>query len=123
MRYIGPKTELPVVPDSATVFLLAANTAQAVDYPANADYVRVGFTSTAGAVLGGVFNGNSTGAVWGTSQSATVGSSGGQSLLPAGGGNQMFQRVRSSTAFSVITPTSGVCCVEYWTRGGTTSSS
>lgn len=120
MRYFGNKNAVPTIPvpaDSVGVFLLAANTPQAMDYPATADVARIAFASTAGGALAGVFNGNSTGALWGTSQSATVASSGSQALVTAGE-SVLYQRTRGSTCFSVVTPTSGVCHVEFWTKGG-----
>ena len=124
MRYFGnknavPASRIPVPADAVTVFLLAANTAQSVDWPSRADVCRVAFSTTAGAAIAGVFNGNSTGAVWGTSQTSTIGSSGANAIVPAGE-SAFYQRVYGSTNFSVITPTSGVCSVEFWTKGGTT---
>lgn len=118
MRYIGAKVEIPVVPDAVAVFALAANTAQAADYISNCDYVRVTFVTSAGAAHSGVFNGNSTGALWGSTHTATAGSSAADSIVPADG--REFQRGRASTGYSVIAPTSGYCSVEQWGRAGTT---
>jgi N-formylglutamate amidohydrolase len=122
MRFIM-KPEFPVFPDQVTVFLLAANTGQSADWPAGADYARVTFASTAGAALAGVFNGGSTRAAWGTSQSATLGSSAGLDgnlLVPAGGAITL-QRPRATTGYSVIAPAAGVCHVEYFGRSGSTA--
>ena len=120
MRYVSGKLELPVVPDSVATFLLGANTAQAMDYPSGADFMHVTFCSSLGAVLGGVVNGNSTHAAWGTSQSGTAASSLASMLVPPGVGEGRFQRPRASTGFSVVSPTSGYCYVAFWSRAGTT---
>lgn len=120
MRYIGAKVEVPALPDSVAVFLLAANAAQLADYPTGTDYVRVGFASTGGAALAGVFNGGSGGALWGSSHTATAGSTAADALVPAGV-SQTFQRPRSSTGYSVIAPAAGVCHVECWSRAPTSA--
>jgi hypothetical protein len=120
MRFFGPDVTplAPVLPDSVYTINLV-NAAQAADYPSGTDLVRVTFCSTAGAAVAGVFNGNSTGAAWGSSASATAGSSAANSIVPAGQ-SIVFQRNRSSTGFSVIASSNALCTVECWSRAGTT---
>lgn len=124
MRYFGNRSireGTPVFTDSVAIFVLAANTAQAMDYPAGTDMMRIAFTSSAGAnQLAGVFNGASTGAAWGSSQTATGGSSTANMLVPPAQNEFWAQRPRGSTGFSVIAPTSGYCHVDFWSRAGTT---
>lgn len=124
MRYFGHSNtpHAPVPSDATTVFLLAANAAQSAAFPEKADFARVSFASTAGAALAGCINFNSTSAAWGASHSSTVGTTGSDSYVPAGI-DRVFQLPRgitTGTSFSVIAPAAGVCCVEFWSRGGST---
>ena len=119
MRFHGPKgtPSAPVLPDSVTTVLLA-NAAQAADYPAGTDLVRVTFMSTAGAYLCGVFNPASTAAAWGSSASATAGSTRANILVSSDG--VLFQRPRGSTGYSVVASSNALCTLEFWSRAGTT---
>src|SRR5262245_1147703 len=120
MRYFGPRWSprpgTPSVPDSIAVFALAANTGQAADYPSDAAVMRVAFSSSAGAALGGVFNGNSTAAAWASTHTATAGTTAADSLIPAGVGEGWYQRALGSTGYSIVSPTSGYCHIEFWRR-------
>lgn len=120
MRFIGslsPTHGVTVPADTVANFLLASNAGQAMDYPTGADFVRIAAATTAGGQLGVVFNAASTGAVWGTSFSATTASSAQNALVPAGA--YMFYQVpRLSTGFSLIAGASGYATVEFWGRHG-----
>lgn len=119
MRFFGPKETpaAPVFPDTVATFVVTS-AAQAADYPAGVDLVRVTFTSSVGAYLCGVFNPSSTGASWGTSASGTAGST--QSNVLVGSDGVMFQRPRGSTGYSVVGSSNGICTLEFWSRAGTT---
>ena len=119
MRFHGPNNTpvAPVFPDAVTTVLLA-NAAQAADYPSGTDLVRVTFCSTVGAYLCGVFNPASTGAAWGSSASATAGST--VSNVLVGSDGVLFQRPRGSTGYSVIASSNALCTLEFWSRAGTT---
>jgi hypothetical protein len=119
MRFWGPKEvpEFPVFPDAVTT-VLVTSAAQAADYPSGTDLVRVTFCSTIGGNLAGVFNPASTGAAWGTSASATAGST--VSNVIVGSDSRMFQRPRASTGYSIVASSNALCTLEFWSRAGTT---
>lgn len=119
MRFWGPKAvpEIPVFPDAVTTVVVTSN-AQAADYPTGTDLVRVTFSSTVGGNLNGVFNPASTGAAWGTSASATAGST--VSNIIVGSDSRMFQRPRGSTGYSVVGSSNALCTLEFWSKQGTT---
>lgn len=125
MRYFGHTNvpAFPVAPDSIATFILAANVGQSMAFPANADLARVTFSSTSGVGLAGVVNWASTAAAWGSSAAATAGSSLQNNMVP-GGSDRMWQIPRGLTAgtsFSVACGAASLCCVEFWSRIGTTA--
>ena len=114
MKAYGDKLEtFPVPADTVNTILLAAATAQSMDYPTNTQIMRVTGLSSAGAQLNFYCNPMSTAAVLPTSgSSATTGSSG--NSVPVVGTRQFA--VVSSTSFGLIAPTSGYVHVECWRR-------
>lgn len=121
---------IPQPPDTVQTFLLAAGTAQALDWPnstggaaANADanecqIARFTFCTTAGAPMLGMVNLNSTLAnapSSGTSATTgtTVGSTG--NAIPVLGQGS-YGLPSYSTGYSVASPSSGNCIVEIWKR-------
>lgn len=120
MRFWGTKAtpNTPVVPDAVTT-VLVTSAAQAADYPSNTDLVRVTFCSTTGGNLAGVFNPESTGAAWGTSASATAGST--VSNIIVNSASKIFQIPRESTGYSIVGSSNAICTLEFWSRVGTTA--
>ena len=118
MRFYGPNgtPTAPVFPDSVATIAVTGS-AQAGDYPTGTDLVRVSFCSTVGAYLAGVFNPSSTGAAWGTTATGTAGSTTANVIVTEA---RIFQRPRSSTGYSVIGSSNGLCTLEFWSRAGTT---
>ena len=112
MRSIGNKAnDFPVPPDTVSTFLLAAATAQAIDYSSGATRVRLTGMTTGGAQLNFYTNIQSTlAAIPSSGTTATTGSSG--VSVPVLGVRDFA--VPSSTSFSVIAPTSGYVHVEQW---------
>lgn len=104
---------IPVPPDTQTTLLLAAATAQAIDFADNTHLIRATGLSSAGAQYNFYINLSSTAAALPTSgTSATTGSTG--VSVPVLGTREFA--VASSTGFSVISPTSGYVHVECWRR-------
>lgn len=123
MRYFGNRqiSQAPTLPDSKLSLLLTAGSPQAFDYPAGTDLVRISAGSTQGSLGVIFFTPNSTGAALPTTGAVVVtthDSSGGIAITP--GEDKVYQRPRSSTGFSVISPSSAYFCVEFWSRAGTT---
>lgn len=120
MRFIGTRWDgVPVSPDFVATFLLAANTAQAADYPSNVDFAQFSAATTAGGQLGVTFNAQTTGALL-SSFSGTGGSSQANVIVPAGD-HMMMQIPRSATGYSVIAGAAGLVSVAMWTRKASTS--
>ena len=106
-------TQIPVPPDTHSTFLLAAATAQAIDFATGTQLIRATGLSSAGAQFNFYINLNSTAAALPTSgTTATTGSTG--VSVPVLGTREFA--VASSTGFSVISPTSGYVHVECWKR-------
>lgn len=126
MRFWGNKQTPahPELPDTVLSVKLTAATGQAFDYPVSCDMVRVSAGSTAAGFETIFFNPNSTGAVVPTTGFgiATTASSTQQNIAISLGEGRIFQRPRSSTGFSLVSVSSLFACVEFWTKGGTTSS-
>lgn len=103
----------PVPPDTVSTLLLAAATAQAIDFPAETQLVRLTGMGTAGAQLNFYANLQSTAAAIPSSgTTATTGTTG--VSVPVLGTREFA--IPSSTGFSVIAPTSGYVHVECWRR-------
>lgn len=119
MRFWGTKQtpHTPVAPDAVTT-VNVTSAAQAADYPSGAHMVRVTACSTTGTAVCVVFNPLSTGAAWGTSASATAGSS--VSNVLVGGEPKMFQITGDTTGYSIVGSSNAICTLEFWSRGGTT---
>lgn len=120
MRFWGTRQvpDIQVVPDAVTT-VLVTSAAQAADYPSNTHLVRVTFCSTTGGNLAGVFNPESTGAAWGTSASATAGST--VSNVIVGSDSKIFQVPGDSTGYSIVGSSNALCTLEFWSRVGTTA--
>lgn len=93
-------------------FSMAAATAQAADWPADCQAVRLGALTTAGAEAGFYFNDGSTQAAVGAATSLTTGST---SLnTPGFGPDNIFRKVPGSTGFSLIAPSSCIITAEFF---------
>lgn len=124
MRYFGNlhTPPSPVWPDTIVSKKLTAGSVEAFDLPAGVTLMRASFGSTD---LGGVahINMGSTKASAPTTAygQSTQGSS--EFNVPIGMGDaRMYQLTTAmATGFSVVSPSSGYICIEYWKRGGTTT--
>ena len=103
----------PVPPDTVSTLLLAAATAQAIDFAAESQLVRLTGMSSAGAQLNFYANLASTAAAIPSSGTTATTSTTGVSIPVLG--TREFA-IPSSTGFSVIAPTSGYIHVECWRR-------
>lgn len=116
---LHPTESGPLPTDGYGCFLLAANAAQAMDYPSGAGIIRLACATTAGAVLALAFNPTSTSAQWGSSIAPSSGVTTATSLQNAvipPGSPMTYQVPAGSTGFSVIAPAAGVASVEFWKR-------
>ena len=114
MKSISKETiDFAVPPDTCNTILLAAATAQGLDFPTYTSLVRLTGVTTAGAQLNFYVNIQSTlAAIPSSGSTATTDSSG--VSVPVLGSREFA--VASSTSFSVIAPTSGYVHVECWKR-------
>lgn len=124
MRYFGHREtpQHPTLPDTVLGLLLTASSVQAFDWPANTDLVRVTAGSTAQGFGTIFFNPLSTSANLPTTAAVfSTGSTASSTLMNIAitqASPVTFQRPRSSTGFSVISPTSSYLSVECWTKTG-----
>ena len=120
MRFWGTKQtpHTPVIPDVVLSLQMTVGTAQAFDYPAGADLVRV----TAGSSVAGqgvvFFNPSSTAAVLPTTGATATTATSGHNIPITPGDGRMYQIPGTSTGFSLVAPTSVQACVEFWSRAG-----
>jgi hypothetical protein len=124
MRFFGNKQTPwhPVTPDTMVSKLLTAATAEAFDFPTGTDLFRVSVGTTASGFETAWINVGSTKATLPTTLhgQSTQGSS--EFNIPVGlGEGRIFQRARASTGFSLIAVSSLYVCVEFWSRGASTS--
>ena len=114
MKSISTKSiDFTVPPDTCNTILLAAATAQVMDYPTDTHLVRLTGVTTGGSQLNFYANLQSTAAVVpSTGSSATTGTTG--VSIPVLGTREFA--VASSTGFAVVAPTSGYVHVECWKR-------
>lgn len=127
MRFIGNRQvpSAPALPDTVLSLQLTAASGAAFDYPGTCDIIKVSAGSTFSGLGTVYFNPNSTGAVVPTTAhviSTTAASSQHSIPVVAGGPAIFYQRPRGSTGFSLISGSSHSVCVEFWSRGGSTSS-
>lgn len=125
MRYFGLRDipVCPVLPDSVLTILLTAGTAQAFDYPAGCDIVRITPGSTVAGASNIFFNPSSSAAQVATTAPTsfqTTSNSSLQNVIIGVGDTRIFQRPRGSTGFSLICASSLPVSVEAWSRAGTT---
>lgn len=112
---------VPVPADTHSLHLMAANTAQAFDWPADAHVVRFTGATTGSSAPHNAFafalNPVSTYAVWGSTFAISTDSSG-QNVLVDGPAGKVFQIPADSTGYSVASGAPGLIGVEFWKRGG-----
>jgi hypothetical protein len=114
MKSIGNNhSNFNVPPDTVNTILLAAATAQAMDYPTGTALVRLTGITTGGSQLNFYANAQSTAVVVPSSGSSATTSTTGNSVPVLG--TRDFA-VASSTSFGLIAPTSGYVHVECWKR-------
>jgi len=121
MRGFSARFEfIPVPADTQTMVVLAANTAQAFDWPTDAHVVRLTGATTGSSTpynaFAFVLNPVSTYAVWGSSFSASTSSSG-QNTLVDGPTGKWFRIPDASTGFSVAAGQPGLVGIEFWKLG------
>ena len=111
----------PAPADTHSLIVLAANTAQAFDWPTDAHVVRFTGATTGSSAPHNAFafcmNPVSTYAVWGSSFSGSTSSSG-QNALVDGPSGRTFQIPADSTGYSLAAGAPGVVGIEFWKRGG-----
>lgn len=122
MRYFGTLEvpAIPVIPDTTLNLLLTAASAQAFDYPAGTDLIRISAASTVAGVGVVFFNPSSTAAAAASTAGAISSTAGGQNIGISPADARMFQRPRLSTGFSLISGSSLSVSVEFWSRAATT---
>ena len=124
-RYFGQTNTpaQPFAPDTILTKLLTAATVEAFDLPPNTHYLRVSSLSTAAGFHGIFLNLGSTKAALPTTAHgiSTQGSS--QFNIPVGLGEGRIYQVSTgaTTGFSLIAVSSMYVSVEFWNRGGSTS--
>ncbi len=112
MKSISARSiDFTVPPDTCNTILLAAATAQAMDYPDDTALVRLTGITTAGAQLNFYVNIQSTAAVVPSSGSSADSTGVSVPVL----GVREFA-IADSTGFGLIAPTSGYVHVECWKR-------
>ena len=105
--------DYPVAPDTKTTILLAANTAQAIDYPSDAQVMRLTGLTTAGAEFPFYANLQSTAAALPSSgTTATTGTTGVSVPVVV---SRVFA-VASSTVWSCSAHGAGYVTAEFWKR-------
>ncbi len=109
---INPTEGIEVPPDTTITLILAANTAQAIDYQDNTHIMRLTGMSTANAQLCFYSNLNSTGAVVPSSGATTASSAINQPVI----GTRVFQIPNDSTGYSLVAQTSGYVVAECWRK-------
>lgn len=120
MRHVGPKQEIPQLPDTVLSLLLTAGSAQAFDYPSGSDVIRLTAGSTAAGASVLFFNPSSTAATQpSTGGTVSTAASGLNIAIPLGEA-RMYFRQRGSTGFSLVCGSSMSVSVEFWSRAGTT---
>ena len=112
----------PIAPDTVLSLQLTANSAQTFAYPASAHLVRV----TVGSSVAGqgvvFFNpGSSQASLPTTTATVTTATTLHAMPVTAGGEAYTCQRAMSSTNFGLIAPTSVQVCIEFWSRGSTST--
>ena len=117
---IDPLSQAPTPPDTVTSILLAANTAQAADYPTDAKMVRIsarssdGTTKTPAPVYMNFFSTLAAIPTSGTT-SATNTSAGSSGVTVPIFSERVFQ-VPGATGYSVCAPTSCWMHLEWWKK-------
>lgn len=122
MRSYGslhPTEQVPLPPDTVNTMLLAGGTAQAMDWPADTEIVRLTGLTTAGAQFNFMVNLFSTAAAI-PSSGSTSSTSGSTGVSHPVLGEATFQIPGGSTGFSVIghTGSSGYVYAQCWQKGG-----
>lgn len=119
MRHIGslhPTEGAALPPDTVGAAVLAAGTASTFDIPTGAGLMRLAGATTAGAAFAFALNYGTTGAQWpAASYQATTATSQLNQMVPAGGA-LMVQISTGSTAFSLISGSSGIVTIEFWKK-------
>lgn len=110
--------QIPAPPDTVNTMLLGGGTAQAMDWPAGTEIVRLTGLTTAGAILNFLVNMFSTAAAIPSSgsTSSTAGTTGVSHPVQ---GVATFQVPSQSTGYSLVTHTgsSGYVYAECWRKG------
>jgi hypothetical protein len=122
MRGFSARFDAVSVPaDTHSLHLMAANTPQAFDWPADVDVVRFTGATTGSSATTNAFafavNLVSTYAVWGSTFAISTASSG-QNALVDGPAGRAFAITGGSTGYSVASGAAGLIGVEFWKRGG-----
>lgn len=100
-------------PDTVQTIILAAGTAQAIDYSTGTHIVRLTGMTTANAQYNFYFNPTSTGAVIPSSGTSTNSTAINLPIL----GSRAYQIPISSTGYSLVANTSGYVVAECWKLG------
>lgn len=111
---LNPIAGIPVVPDTIISKKLTAGTAEAFDVPTGAQLARVNFGSTDAGDVAFVN--------WGSTKASAPTTAYGLSTLGssefnvgvAAGTPMIYQVSTNTTGFSIIAPSSGYLCAEFW---------
>lgn len=120
---LNPIDGIPVVPDTIISKKLTVNTLEVFDVPAGAQLARVTFGSTDAGNVGFINWGSTKASVPTTAYPASTISTQGSSEfnIPIGVEPKLYQvSTGLTTGFSVIAPSSGFLCVEFWKIKGST---
>lgn len=109
---INPTEGIEVPPDTTVTLVLAAGTAQAIDYVDNTHIVRLTGLSSANSQLCFYANLATTGAAVPTSGATTSSSRMNQPVI----GTRVFQIPNDSTGYSLVAQTSGYVVAECWRK-------
>lgn len=115
--YVASVQQVPGPPNTVAAAMVSA-TGSALDYPSDADVMRLSGATTAGAALAFAVNLASTSAAWPAAASTATTATTGQNIVIPTGESKIFRIPGDSTGFSLISGTSGIVTVEFWRAGG-----
>ena len=122
MRFHGRKNTPahPVAPDTIISLKLTAASVQAFDFP-QADLVRFSFGSSDATNVAFVNIGSTKANVPTTAFTISSEGSTAFNIPVVGGCERIYQIPGATTGFSVISPSSGYFCAEFWNWSGSSS--
>ena len=118
MRSIGPMIETygTVPADTMATAVLAATTGEAFDIPSGAAIMRITGVTTANGAYAFAVNIGSTQAVWPSADATATTNTTSLNVIVHGNDARFFQLPSGTTGLSLISATSGIVSMEFWSR-------